>query len=251
MINNSHFQPIQATVQGKPNSRLLVRIEQDGSTLSLIRLHVADHRVREEIICMHFLREYLPLKYERDCGVNILSRDCPWDFEVEIESGEYFNIEITSISDNKNLFELESAERELTFAKSNNHIHPRKILKLNKLFPHTLLPVNDNDVSLSLKNPYFEKNVITISTLPPPIATYGSLISEVVSAKANKNHKGKANTILIIDDQTTAFTRDVIISSLKSIELDDSFKEIWIYIGYWGSATGDGEYTLISCLLDS
>lgn len=226
--------------QGNQNSRVLVRIERDGTSLALVRLHVVDQRDREEIILIHFLKKYLPLIYQRDCGVNILSRDAPWDFALEIEGGENFNVEITSIADNKRLFELESAERELSSAKLNKKISPHKIQKLDKLFPR-----EEGENFSREENPFFEKQMMTVSSLPPPAESYESLLSAAISAKATKRHGGKEETILVIDDQTTAFTSDEILSSLNNLQAVDSFKEIWIYVGYWGALSGDGEYTLI------
>jgi hypothetical protein len=241
--NRPHFQPMLPDAQGKHNSRLLIRIERDGTSLSLVRLHVVAQRDREEIILIHFLKKYLPLMYQRDCGVNILSRDAPWDFALEIQGGENFNVEITSIADNKNLFELESAERELSSAKTNKQLPPHKIQKLDKLFPRD----QGEDLSRA-ENPYFEKQMITVSPLQSATESYESLLLAAISAKANKRHGGKEETILVIDDQTTAFTSDEILSCLVNFESPNPFKEIWIYVGYWGSLSGDGEYTLIRFL---
>jgi hypothetical protein len=238
---HSHFQPMLPDAQGNQNSRVLVRIERDGTSLSLVRLHVVAQRDREEIILIHFLKKYLPLIYQRDCGVYILSRDAPWDFALEIEGGENFNVEITSIADNEKLFELESAERELSSAKTNKQLPPHKMQKLGKLFPHN----ESEEDSSRADNPYFEKQMMTVSSLPPPTEPYESLVSAAISAKANKRHSDKERTILVIDDQTTAFTSDQILSSLSNVEQPNPFKEIWIYVGYWCTLSGDGEYTLI------
>lgn len=226
--------------QGKPNSRTLIRIERDGTTLSLVRLHVATPRDREEIILIHFLKKYLPLTYKRDCGVNILSRDAPWDFALEIEGDENFNIEITSIADNAKLFELESAERELLSAVANKQLPPQKLQKLDKLFPRVV-----SEDSPRAENPYFGRQMITVSPLAQSTESYGALLSAAIATKASKRHGGKAETILIIDDQTTAFTCDEILSSLNDLEPPNPFKEIWVYVGYWGTLSGDGEYSLI------
>jgi hypothetical protein len=122
----------------------------------------------------------------------------------------------------------------------NKKLSPHKIQKLDKLFPR-----EEGENFSREENSFFEKQMITVSSLPPPAESYESLLSAAISAKASKRHSGKEQTILVIDDQTTAFTSDEILSSLNNLQTVDPFKEIWIYVGYWGTLSGDGEYTLI------
>ena len=70
-------------------------------------------RLREEIICKHFLSSYVRFILREGVGVNIISRDKPWDFEISLSNNDHFYIEVTSIADNQVLFKNNKREEEL------------------------------------------------------------------------------------------------------------------------------------------
>lgn len=235
-----NFQP--TTAVELPNSRRLIRIERDGSLTDLVRLYVLNSRERELIILLHYLRQYIPQVYKKSRGINILSRDSPWDFIVEVEGGDRICVEITAISDNRQLFEVEGAARELSAASVAEHLPAHKLKRLASLYPFRI----NREAGDSLdENPYFGKYFLTVSRLPEPGRSYGEILAAAIQSKVQKPHPGKEEIVLIIDDQTTAFSEHEIRSALASLEATWPFKAVWIYIGYGGTADGAAQYTLI------
>src|SRR5688572_6743111 len=90
------FYPL-SSLDGKHNYKRNMRIERDGKVTESVFLHVPDQRIREEIIFLHFMQNYGRWIIQEVVGINILSRDSPWDFEIETSRGDSLNIEIVSI----------------------------------------------------------------------------------------------------------------------------------------------------------
>lgn len=245
MSSKDHFQPESEYSEDFENSRIFYRIEPDGAVVKLVRLHVVNDREREDIICMHFLRYYLPLKYKKDCGVDFLSRDNPWDFKIQIDKDEIFNIEITAIADNENLFRLESDEAKLSLAGRSSIDSRMMAKKVSSAFPFQEHDLSGDD---SEGDQYFGRKFLTLSSIPPPSAGYADLLLGAIKSKEDKRHGQKGKTILIIDDRTSAFTKEEITRSIDSLEITCSFEQVWIYIGYYGSAQGAAGYTLINIM---
>lgn len=85
----SSFYPV-SRLDNKNNYKRFSRIERDGSIVERVFLDVPDPSERERLICMHYLRHITRHFLKEDVGVNILTRDNPWDFSLELSTGEFF-----------------------------------------------------------------------------------------------------------------------------------------------------------------
>ena len=113
------------------------------------------------MICLHFLKSRVQIFYEEIIGVNILSRDDPWDFKVELSTNEIFNIEITSIADNSYLFKKYTREETFIHDRFNEYIPLYELIKLNKAFPQ--------DATTNLIKSYLLKNTPKKELVKNPI----------------------------------------------------------------------------------
>jgi len=248
----SSFFPI-GSIQGKNNYKIFYKIEKDGTIVQHIFLNILDQRKREELVCLHFLKNYTKCFLNENIGINVINRDSPWDFKLELSTGEKFNLEITSIADSTKQFKnIKDADR------LNKHINSKTIplhelIKLNSLFGNL---INDDSIKQYLKNktpkdklvrnPLKRSKHILISNHE----TNDSLknyISIAIEKKIKKNHSCKEDTILIIDNRTSSFEVSDLSSALEKLEPDiDSypFREIWFYTGYFSDNDGNNaEFT--------
>lgn len=251
----SSFFPLQK-LKDKTNYKLYGVIEEDGSILERVFLNVFDTEHREFLIFSHFISRRVKFFYKTEIGINILSRDKPWDFEIELSTNEFINIEITSIADNHWQFEMLKSEERIAKQSNNELIPLRELIKLNKLFPdkqtedivNGYLKENLSKDSV-IKNPFFEKTVMTIGRTEKPSKKLSEIIDEAITKKEQKNHQNKEITVLIIDNRT--FTFEIKDFQLALEELferiqESPFMEIWLYTGYYSSNDGsDAEYSLM------
>ncbi len=105
-IKRSGFNPV-ASLDDKRNYKRFYRIESDGSIVERIFLDVPDPSHREHLIFLHYLKHLAKIFKNQAIGINLLGRDNPWDFRIELSTDEVFNIEITSIADSSKLFEIQ------------------------------------------------------------------------------------------------------------------------------------------------
>lgn len=219
--------------------------------------------MREDIILKHYLKFYSNLIKE-EFGVNIISRDNPWDYFIKLSNGKEFNLEIVSISNNREQFIINSSEERFLGKSYDECIPCHELQKLNTLFPSekvTLLinefKLKDIDKNENVKNPYFDdKKNIFLSSLPEVETTLFKLIENAINSKQNKKHSGKEKTIIIIDNRTSAFSLDEFFKvqeDISEIIENSSFPEIWFYTGYCSDNDGNnGEFSFapLKCTQD-
>lgn len=253
-IQKSSFYPVQ-DLEGKSNYKRYYRIAPDGVVFERIFLDISDPTLREQIIMTHYLKHYVKVFLKELIGFNILSRDDPWDFKIEIVEKEHFNIEVTSIADDKQLFEKIKREERFAIASNKDKIPLHEVQKLNKLFPNpdidqTIKEFQKSNTSKKelVDNPFKQDGGgIFISS------TYGtqdpleSLLKEAIQKKHAKNHPEKDITVLLIDNRTMCYEIKELheaVKNLKSFLQKSPFQEIWFYTGYYTELDGNGgEYS--------
>ena len=252
MLENKYqcnsYNPINS-LDGKKNYKKVFRVEKDGSIVERVFLDIKDKNHRENLIFKHYLRHLTRFFIKQDVGVNILERDKPWDFKCELSNGLCFNVEITSISDNREQFEINNREEKLSKWRNKPAIPLNQLIKLNYLFPNreideiiNIYKSQSNTKSDNVKNPFYGNELnILLSRLPEPSLSLKNIISDVISKKLNKNHPEKNKTILIIDNRTSAFDTCDYFNVIESLEhfIDSApFPEIWFYTGYYSDEDG-------------
>src|SRR3954465_11984101 len=82
----------RGSLEKRDNFKRYFYVACDGPITERIFLHILDKRHREMIVCTHFL-QFLALNiFHDEIRVNILSRDDPWDFTIELSNGVRFSI---------------------------------------------------------------------------------------------------------------------------------------------------------------
>lgn len=254
-IRNSSFFPIQ-DLRNKNNYKEYLIVERDGRTLRRIFLNIFKPEYREYLIFIHYISRRIKFFHKEPTGFNILSRDNPWDFKIELSNDETFNVEITSISDNQWNFEMLRSEERLATQSNNEHMPFYELIKINKLFPDKSINMLINDYKKNntskktfISNPFYAKTISTIGRTDFPEQKLSEIISTAISKKENKNHSEKENTVLIIDNRT--FTLEIEDFQIAFNELGNRFEtsqflEIWLYTGYYSSNDGnEAEYSFI------
>lgn len=245
----SSFYPL-SSLDGKNNYKRFVRIERDGSIIERVYLDVPDPSERERLICIHYLRHIARHFLNEDVGINILARDKPWDFTLELSSGEIFNLEITSIADIPEHFLINKSEERFNKWKSQDLIPFYELEKIYGLFPDDALSeqistmresgISDTDhVENPIKN---DAGNIFLSNMPETSVLLEDLLKNVLAKKANKRHTQKERTVLIVDNRTSLFEISdylVAASSLSSYLNSLPFPEIWFYTGYCSDNDGN------------
>lgn len=246
--NKSLFHPIEST-EGKNNHKRLYKLEKDGSITERIFLSIDDPFEREHIIFLHYLRFIAKHFFTNKIGVNIISRDNPWDFKLELNTGKTFNLEITSIADNPEHFKINKDQERFNQCYTKENISLREVIKLNTIF-------YDKDIDILLKeykgknlllesripNPYYKKQIIPLSMLPVPTITLQEQIQSIISKKLQKNHNEKNNTVIIIDNRTSAYDLPDYYNAVKELSLFIEtlpFSEIWFYTGFYSDNDGN------------
>jgi hypothetical protein len=253
------FYPIHS-IDGKENCKTHFRINRDGSVVQSIFLNIPNSRLREKIIFIHFIRSYVRWVIQDIVGLNIINRDEPWDFEVQLSNGDQFNLEIISIADNDQNFIINRREEGIDKVAHLPTIPLSQLKKISANFPtediekiikaFELAGLGKND---SVENPWFgEGKRILISNLPEPCGSLYALIEAALRAKANKPHTDKGQTFVIIDNRTSAFDIDDFHHATAHFEDFYSwnpFREVWFYTGYYSDNAGNNaEWSLAPIL---
>lgn len=259
-----------------PNgSRLWFLIKQDGSKSSKQTLYVEDKRKREELIMDHFRKAYKD-RYQIEIPERLISRDNPEDFVFQNDSELIiYPVEIVSISDLDNGFKKTSnqilIEKIVKSKLITNSIYAyvptssskaQIIQELDKIDDFPMIDLQNINKSVEIMKlgattglPVFRK---TTNNLGKIFMTYGGTIDPLVDivngaikAKENKNYPRVAQMTLIIDDQTTKYTRsdfEEISPQLITQNADSPFNEIFIYSGLYiddsGQSRAQSEFIL-------
>lgn len=248
-IRRSSFYPVSG-LEGKSNFKRFIRIERDGSAIERVFLNVPDSSSRELLICMHYFRHICRHFLGEDMGVNILNRDCPWDFSLEFSSGAVLNLEITSISDMRQHFEINKNEERLFKWISEEIIPLHELEKINRLFPDQKLDelvgfYKKSGISIDdlVENPLFgSRSFIFLSSMPETDNSLEKLIRDAISKKVSKNHPNKDETVLIIDNRTSLYEVSdykISVEALSGYFESIPFPEIWFYTGYCSDDDGN------------
>lgn len=253
-IQKSSFYPVQ-NLEDKSNYKRYYRIGPNGSIFERIFLDICDPALREQVIMMHYLQNYVKVFLNELIGFNILTRDDPWDFKIEIVNKEIFNIEVTSIADDKQLFEKIKREERFAITSNKDKVPLHEVQKLNKLFPN---PGIDKKIK-----EFQESNITKKELVDNPFKkdgggifisnTYGThdpledLLKEAIQKKHDKNHSEKEQTVLLIDNRTMSYEIKELneaVQVLKPFLQKSPFREIWFYTGYYSEIDGNrGEYS--------
>ena len=245
----SSFYP-ECDLENKSNYKRVFHIKRDGSIVEKVVLDVIDPFHRETLIFTHYLRHFVRHFCKDNLGINLISRDDPWDFQIETSEDSKFNIEITSIAESYKVFNNNSSEERYTKWKQKKEIPLHELIKLGNLFPSDSLNIvvqefvqagiDENDLVL---NPLCSKErSLFISKLSTQVNTAEKVLLDSISKKAAKRHKGKEQTVVIIDNRTMSFEKDDFYSALPSIsEYCESldFPEIWLYTGHCSDDDGN------------
>jgi len=254
----SSFYPI-GSLTGKKNYKYFCRIKKDGTRLERILLDIEDQRERERIICLHYLKHNNHMFRDEWLGVNIISRDDPWDFKLEYSTGQIFNLEITSIADGVDHFTYNKNEERFMKGVRSNEISFHELIKLNKFFPdQKTTDFIENEKLKKTPKDTILKNPITLGSrificMREPDNTLENIIRISIEKKVEKKHPDKENTILIIDNRTSSFEiKDfqTVLTKLSQIVETYPFREIWLYNGYFSDNDGNNaEYSFVGLKL--
>lgn len=254
--NPSSFFP-RKELEGKSNYKRYFRIERDGNTTEHILLHVPDIRLREQIICTHFLSFITKNILKEETGVVINSRDDPWDFSLELSNGSTFNLEIVSIANNKWSFEKSKREEVLEEAETKTKIRLRELIKYaswqgDQSLEELADKYKSDGVGLNdlIKNPLYERGtVLFLSHSGEEPDDVANLISTAILNKQNKPHTEKENTVLVIDNRTSCFRTSEFqdaLHQLKELIKNSPFPELYLYTGYYSDDDGNNaEYSFM------
>lgn len=264
-INASSFSP-KESLDGKCNFKRYYRIKTDGSIFERILLDIPNPEIREHIVFIHYLKNYVRLFCDDAVGIRIVSRDKPWDFKIELSNNQKFNIEITSIADNTSLFIKNKKEERHRIVSNKSKIAIYELKKINEMFPNSIDQSYLNDLIKNCKsknelidNPLYEKRNNDVKPDKPSaqifysmdseeIISLAELIKEAINKKEKKNHSDKESTVLIIDNRTIEYEIDDFLEAVESLNEyfeSSSFKEIWFYTGYYSENNGsNAEYDI-------
>lgn len=242
------FFPV-GSLEGKRNYKRYLYVRKDGSILERIHLDVSDQSHREHLVCYHYLLHIARYFLQSDIAVSDLGRDEPWDFSLKLGSGETFSVEITSIADNQQLFEVNKAEERFKRWRGYEYIPLHELSKLAALFPGGDLGrvAQHNQAqgfgpSDLVVNPLFEGGPpLFLSQIPEPTETLSQLVQTAIEKKAAKAHGGKEDVVLIIDNRTATYEIDdyrIAAETLEDSLLGVPFPEVWFYTGYYSDDDG-------------
>lgn len=242
------FSPIDQTVQ-RHNCKTRLLIDRDGSVIEHVALQVADPAHREQLILQHYLRHYAFSFAGVPLGVNIWSRDDPWDFDVGLSDGSRFFVEITAIADSQFQFERDKREERLLRDSPKRELPLRDVKKLAEMFPSEELDAYITSHAktpngTSVTNPFFgdASTRLMLGVYQRPQERLAGQIFEAINRKAVKRHAGKDNTVLILDyrsnfqsSEELAVARDELTNYLAC----SPFPEILLYVGYFSDDSGN------------
>lgn len=254
-IRKSSFHP-NCEMNDKHNFKPYNLIERDGTVFERIFLDVPDPSFREYLICMHYLKHQVMVFANEPMGLNIISRDEPWDFKIETSNKEIFNIEITSIADDNFHFEKMKREERLMIKSNVKELPIHELIKLNSFFPTEKvtelidkLLSNGHSKKELVKNPFKGNHPnIFLSNSNHVEKNLEKLLRESISKKESKKHQEKENTVIIIDNRTLSYKISDFYDAFEKIEdllSKSSFREIWLYTGYCSDNNGNNaEFSL-------
>ena len=245
-VRRADFYPV-GSLTDKRNYKRFFRIQPDGTIRETVRLNVVDPSHREQLICRHYLRHLVRHFLRESVGVNVLGRDSPWDFRLRLSTGEEFFLEITSIGDNEYHFELNKREERFTRWAGEELIPLHELKKLAVLFPGAKLTKElerkGRGNSELVPNPLkAAEQRIFVSSTYESAETLEQKIRLAIEKKANKPHRCKEATVVIIDNRTSAFDFQEYRSAARGLEPIFNavpFPEIWLYTGYCSDDDGN------------
>jgi hypothetical protein len=244
-------------LENSSNYKRYFYIQPDGSIVERVHLNIIDKRLREEVVLLHYLSFMVKHAVKSDIGINIISRDNPWDFELRASNDMHFNVEITSIADNDFQLQVHSREDFISKEAYGEQIRLRHLEKIETMFPNEELRVQIKQLRQSGKsldelvdNPFFDKHErIFVSALPERVPLHETII-KAIKSKQSKKADDKSDTILLLDNRTSVLYVDEMSRALQECqgEIDASdFNEIWLYTGYCSDADGsNGQFTFMS-----
>jgi hypothetical protein len=247
-IARGPFSPIENAEVERRNCTTRIIVARDGSTRERVALQTISPEHREQLILLHYLRQHGLCFAEDAIGVNILTRDAPWDFEIELSTGEHFFVEITAIADGQFQFEREKREERLRHAASRSTIRVRDLRKLSKMFNiPTLISAEavhrHTPADLEIDNPLYQEGVnLLVGMIQPATEPLDAQIVKAVDRKIAKRHGNKDRTVLILDFRGNHLEPDDLHTAVNKIGpfLDQSpFVEIWFYVGYFSDDQGN------------
>lgn len=246
-VKKADFFPV-SSLDDKRNYKRYFYIRPNGSILERIHLDVPDPAHREQLICIHYLLHLSHHFLGSSVGVNILGRDDPWDFTIELSSGDLFFVEITSIADSAGLFEFNTREERFARWVGQKMIPLHELRKLAHLFPAGNLQAEaarfqGRDDSDLVPNPLVdEEKSLFVGRLPEPTMRLSDLIRSAIEKKTSKPHVGKERAVLILDNRTGLFDMEdyrTAVDGLGSLLEGLPFREVWFYTGYCSDDDGN------------
>lgn len=254
------FNPIHG-LESKNNFQRFFLVEKNGETKERIILFVSNIDLREQIICNQFLGRYVMLFIEKPIGIKFISRDKPWDFEIELSNSEKLILEITSIADETDLFRIFKYQERISEKSNYEKIEFHELVKLNELFPDSeIQKLIENFKTLKtsknqlVQNPHYKKQFIFESSLNEDLLSFDKILKISIDKKVKKNHPNKENVILIIDNRTVTYDLESVINHLETLDeyfYNLPFREVWLYTGYYSDFDGsNAEFSLIPLKLE-
>lgn len=235
---------------GKPNCKVFYRIERDGSITKRAFLDVPDVSDRERLISIHYLRHMAMHFWKADIGVREVARDAPWDFSLELSSGLYLSIEVTSVADSPAHFQINKREERLSACVGRDSVPLHELRWLTRVFtePHLSALVKEHEArgiqeTEMVDNPLTREAVrIFLSTLLDPRERLEDQLRAVIDKKVKKRHEGKDRTVLIVDNRTSAYDVHDYVEAAEALQpyLEGiPFPEVWFYTGYCSDDSGN------------
>jgi|TARA_R110002060_G_scaffold78330_1_gene91305 hypothetical protein len=247
-IRKSSFYPV-GSLKGKSNFKKYITIHNDGFITENVLLNVIDPSEREKIICFHYMRHMTRNFYKKDIGVNVLSRDSPWDFKLQFSTGEIINVEITSVANVREHFIINKNEERFLQWKSKKTIPLHELEKLNRLFPNADINKTIDSLKSSgfssdsnVENPlYKNEGPLFISNMPKRKASFVEIVQQAIDKKFQKSHVEKEKTVLLIDNRTSTFEvsdYEELVEGISEYCSGLPFPEVWFYTGYYSDNDG-------------
>jgi hypothetical protein len=248
-------------LEDKSNFKITYRIDREGSVSQAVRLRLLDDRVREEVICAHFLSSYVRWILRDDVIGRVVSRDAPWDFSIELDGRDTFNLEITAVAEDEAEFRARMRENRLGKVIDKRAIPLSLLRKLHKDFPHEraqqiidAAKASGAHRNVQVDNPWFgPMEPLYVGYRPVASLSLLECITNAIASKAAKPHPDKGKTILVIDNRSTAFDLAELRAAalaFNDLRAHSPFKEVWFYTGYYSDHDGqNAEWSFSPVLL--
>ena len=148
------------------------------------------------------------------------------------------------------------AENDVMALLTNHELKGYEVLKVERHFPGTL----PKEIVGSVQTKGDKQKTFEIGPqdssprlfLRPPMEPSVNVVTEIqtaISKKVEKRHKGKKNTILLLDNLTTHADPSHFFEAVDALHdyLDEvPFPSVWLYTGYYSDDKGyDCEYSLV------